>query len=253
MVSKSGRPPTLTCKSHVANRSPPHWAIGNDRGVAENSYVKTARTVPSRKPERVSYDRELAHAILDEGLVCHLGFVADGAPVVLPQLYVRDGDVLYLHGSSGARSLLSAARGGGLEVCVTVTMIDGFVLARSAFNHSVNYRSIVVHGTATVIHERTAKMHALETLVNGIVPDRWSATRHPITKELAATTVLRLPLVEVSVKVRAGDPIDEPEDADLPYWAGVLPMALTALPPQPAADLSSELEIPDHVAAWSRG
>ena len=218
--------------------------------MAENSYARSARTVPSRKAERVSYDRELAHAILDEGLVCHLGFVVDGAPVVLPDLYVRDGDVLYLHGSSGSRSLLSAARGGGLEVCVTVTLVDGLVLARSAFNHSINYRSVVVHGTATVIRDQAEKIYALEALVNGIVPDRWSGTRPPNAKELAATTVLRLPLVEVSVKVRQGDTIDDPEDLDLPYWAGVLPLELTALPPQPSPELPAELSIPEHVTAW---
>jgi len=218
--------------------------------MAENSYEPSVRTVPSRKADRVSYDRELAHAILDEGLVCHLGFDVDGAPVVLPDLYIRDGDLLYLHGSSGSRSLLSAAKAGGLEVCVTVTLVDGLVLARSAFNHSINYRSVVVHGTASVIRDPAEKMHALQALVNGIVPDRWSGTRPPNAKELAATTVLRLPLVEVSVKVRQGDTIDEPEDLELPYWAGVLPLELTALPPQPASELAAGLCIPDHVANW---
>jgi nitroimidazol reductase NimA-like FMN-containing flavoprotein (pyridoxamine 5'-phosphate oxidase superfamily) len=199
----------------------------------------------------VSYDRATVHAVLDEAVVCHVGFVVDGRPVVLPQLHARVGDTLYLHGSSGARAL-STARDGGLDVCVTVTLVDGLVLARSAFHHSVNYRSVVVHGTAQVVTDRAEKTAALDALVDAVVPGRTGGTRGPDRKELAATTVLRLPLAEVSVKARSGPPVDDPEDLDGPYWAGVLPLTTVAGAAVPAPDLAPGVETPSHVTTWQR-
>ena len=214
-------------------------------------YAPTPRTTPTRLAERVGYDRAAAHAVLDEAVVAHVGFVVDGRPVVLPQLHARVGDVLYLHGSTGARALL-AARNGGLDVCVTVTLVDGLVLARSAFHHSINYRSVVVHGIATVVDDPEEKASALESLVDAVAPGRPAGVRGPDRKELAATTVLRLPLEEVSLKVRTGPPVDEPEDLDGPYWAGVLPLATVPGTPVPAPELAADAEVPEHVRHWHR-
>jgi nitroimidazol reductase NimA-like FMN-containing flavoprotein (pyridoxamine 5'-phosphate oxidase superfamily) len=214
-------------------------------------YPPTARTTPSRNPGRVGYDRTTVHAVLDEAVLCHVGFVVDGRPVVLPQLHARVDDVLYLHGSTGARGML-AASGRGLDVCVTVTLVDGLVLARSAFNHSVNYRSVVVHGTATVVDDDGEKAAALDALVDAVVPGRAAASRPGTRKELAATTVLRLPLEEVSVKVRSGPPIDDADDLDLPHWAGVLPLALAPGSPVPAPELPPDAVVPEHVRSWAR-
>ena len=214
-------------------------------------YAPSPRTEPTRAPHRVSYDRATVHAVLDEAVVCHVGFVADGRPVVLPQLHARVGETLYLHGSTGARALL-AARSGGLDVCVTVTLVDGLVLARSAFHHSVNYRSVVVHGTAQVVTDPAEKTAALDALVDAVVPGRSGGTRGPDRKELAATTVLRLPLEEVSVKVRTGPPNDDPEDREGPHWAGVLPLAVVPGPPVPAPDLAEGIGTPAHVTTWRR-
>jgi uncharacterized protein len=214
-------------------------------------YAASPRTAPTRLRERVSYDRATVHAVLDEALVCHVGFVVDGRPVVLPQLHARVGDTLYLHGSTGARAL-GSARDGGLDVCVTVTLVDGLVLARSAFHHSINYRSVVAHGTAHVVTDPAEKTAALDALVDGVVPGRSAGTRGPDRRELAATTVLRLPLAEVSVKVRAGDPQDDPEDLAGPHWAGVLPLSTVAGAPVPASDLAEGIPTPAHVTGWRR-
>jgi nitroimidazol reductase NimA-like FMN-containing flavoprotein (pyridoxamine 5'-phosphate oxidase superfamily) len=199
----------------------------------------------------VGYDRATAHAVLDEAVVAHVGFVVDGRPVVLPQLHARVDDVLYLHGSTGARALLTA-RDRGLDVCVTVTVVDGLVLARSAFHHSINYRSVVVHGTATVVDDLEEKTTALESLVDAVAPGRPAGTRGPNRKELSATTVLRLPLEEVSVKVRTGPPKDDEEDLALPHWAGVLPLATVPGEPVPAPELPADAEVPEHVRHWHR-
>ena len=215
------------------------------------SYPPSVRTSPSRNSGRVSYDRAAVHAVLDEALVCHVGFVVDGQPVVLPQLHARVEDTLYLHGSTGARGL-RAASDGGLDVCVTVTLTDGVVFARSAFNHSINYRAVVAHGTAVLVTDAAEKTAALTALVEGVAPGRAAGTRAPSVKELAATAVLRLDLVEVSLKVRAGGPIDDPEDRDLPYWAGVLPLSTTAGEPEPALDLPDCIEVPAYVGCWAR-
>lgn len=215
------------------------------------SYPPSARTSPSRNAGRVSYDRAAVHAVLDEALVCHVGFVVDGQPVVLPQLHARVDDTLYLHGSTGARGLRAAADG-GLNVCVTATLTDGLVLARSAFHHSINYRAVVAHGVAVVVADAAEKAAALTALVEAIVPGRATGTRSPTAKELAATAVLRLDLTEVSLKVRVGGPNDDPEDQDLPHWAGVLPLSTSAGEPEPALDLPARIEVPAHVGGWAR-
>ncbi|MEV4191920.1 pyridoxamine 5'-phosphate oxidase family protein [Streptomyces toxytricini] len=216
---------------------------------AGTSYEPTDRTVPSRSRERARYDRETVHAILDQGYVCHLGFVRDGAPVVLPTLYGRIGETLYLHGSTGSRPLLSAGRTDpGLSVCVTVTHVDGLVLARSAFHHSLNYRSVVVHGTARQVTDEDERRRALDALVDQVVPGRSADSRPASAKELAATAVIRLDLAEVSAKVRTGGPNDDPEDLVLPYWSGVVPVAPAYGTPVPAADLAPGIAAPAYLA-----
>jgi nitroimidazol reductase NimA-like FMN-containing flavoprotein (pyridoxamine 5'-phosphate oxidase superfamily) len=214
------------------------------------AYSKSERTSPTRHTDRVTYDRAAVHAVLDEGLTCHVGYVIEGQPVVLPQLHARVEENLYLHGSSGARALREA-RKEGLEVCVTVTLVDGIVLARSAFNHSINYRSVVVRGTAEVVTDEGEKQEALAALVDTIVPGRSAEVRGPTRKELVATTVLRLPLRDVSLKVRTGPPADDHSDLDLPYWAGVLPTTLTSADPEPAPELSTAIALPAHVSSWT--
>jgi uncharacterized protein len=227
------------------------WGQDRHNGLVTHLYTQTPRTSPSRHAQRVSYDQETVHAVLDEAVVCHVGFVVEGRPVVLPHLHARLREVLYLHGSTGARAM-QAAPGEGLEVCVTVTLLDGLVLARSAFHHSVNYRSVIMHGTATVVEDSQEKTAALAALVEAVAPGRTGGTRPPSRNELAATTVLRLDLREVSVKVRTGPPIDDPEDLALPYWAGVLPLVSGLGTPQASDDLPDGVAVPEHVTAWRR-
>ncbi|MEU1040124.1 pyridoxamine 5'-phosphate oxidase family protein [Streptomyces sp. NPDC005907] len=220
-------------------------------GTAQSAaYTPTDRTVPTRSRERAAYDRELVHSILDEGYVCHLGFVRDGAPVVLPTLYGRVGERLYLHGSTGSRPLRMAGQADpGLPVCVTVTHVDGLVLARSAFHHSMNYRSVMVHGVARQVTDPDEKREALDALMDHVVPGRSRDSRPANAKEQAATAVIRLDLDEVSAKLRTGGPNDEPEDLSLPYWTGVLPLAKGYGTPVPAADLAPGIGLPDYLAA----
>lgn len=180
-----------------------------------------------RMPKRGRYDRPTIEAILDEALICHLGFEIDGQPYVIPTLHARVGDRLYLHGSSASRMLRRAAE--GARMCATVTLFDGLVLARSVFNHSVNYRSVVVFGTATLV-EGDEKVHALHALAEQLAPGRWEEARQPTAKELKATSILALPLDEASAKVRTGAEEDDEEDLDLPVWAGVVPVHLAAEP-----------------------
>jgi uncharacterized protein len=180
-----------------------------------------------REPQRGRYDRETIDLILDEALLCHLGFEIDGQPYVIPTLHARVGDKLYVHGSAASRMLRHLA--GGVRVCVTVTLFDGLVLARSVFNHSVNYRSVVLLGEATLV-EDDEKLAALYALTEQLAPGRWEEARQPTAKELKATWILSLPIEEVSAKVRNGPPEDEPEDEDLPVWAGVVPVHLAAEP-----------------------
>lgn len=219
--------------------------------MPNSAYAPGVRTTPSRHPERVSYDRERVHTVLDAALFSHVGFVTEGHPVVLPMLHVRLGEALYLHGSTGARAL-RAACGQGLDVCVTTTVLDALVLARSACHHSVNYRSVVAHGPALVVEDDHEKNAALLALVDAVVPGRSGATRPPSRHELAATTVLRLWLESVSFKSRSGPPVDDPADLDLQHWAGILPLAIVSGAPEPAADLRLGVETPNHLRAWSR-
>ncbi|MDX3248606.1 pyridoxamine 5'-phosphate oxidase family protein [Streptomyces sp. ME18-1-4] len=214
------------------------------------AYLPTDRTIPTRSAERASYDKDLVHAILDEGYVCHLGFVRDGAPVVLPTLYGRVGETLYVHGSTGSRPLrMTGQADPGLAVCLTVTHVDGLVLARSAFHHSINYRSVVVHGIAHDVTDPQERRTALDALVDHVVPGRAADSRPANKKELAATAVIRLDLNEVSAKTRTGGVNDEPEDLALPHWAGVLPLHKGYGTPLPEADLAPGTELPDYLAA----
>lgn len=214
----------------------------------QSAYVPTDRTVPTRSRERASYERALVHAVLDEAYVCHLGFVRDGAPVVLPTLFARVGERLYLHGSTGSRPLRVAhAADAGLPVCVTVTHVDALVLARSAFHHSVNYRSVVVHGTAHPVRDPEEKRTALDALVDHVVPGRAADARPANAKESAQTALLRLDLAEVSLKLRTGGPQDDPADLSLPHWAGVLPLRKGYGAPVPASDLPGEVRVPDYL------
>jgi nitroimidazol reductase NimA-like FMN-containing flavoprotein (pyridoxamine 5'-phosphate oxidase superfamily) len=189
----------------------------------------SARTTLRRLPERGSFERARVRGILDEGLVCHVGFMAEHGPVVIPTTYARVEDLLYLHGSPASR-MLRALRT-GVETCVTVTLLDGLVLARSAFHHSMNYRSVVIFGIAREVTDAAEKLAALRALVEHVVPGRWDDTRAPSARELARTAVLALPLDEASVKHRAGPPADDDEDYALDHWAGVVPLCLEAASP----------------------
>lgn len=217
---------------------------------AGDAYTPTERTALTRHRERASYDRAVVHPILDAGYVCHLGFVRNGAPVVLPTLYARVGERLYVHGSTGARALREAGETGeaGMPVCLTVTHVDGLVLARSAFNHSINYRSVVVRGTARQVEDGEERAAALDALVDFVIPGRAADSRPASAKELAATAVLRIDLEEVSAKVRSGDAGDDEEDVDLPYWSGVVPITQTYGTPVPAADLAPGTALPDYLS-----
>ncbi|MFI0791086.1 bifunctional pyridoxamine 5'-phosphate oxidase family protein/GNAT family N-acetyltransferase [Micromonospora rubida] len=203
-------------------------------------YPPTPRTTATRTPDRMSYDRAAAHAMLDEAYHCVLGFTVDGGPRVLPTLHVRIGDTLYLHGSTGSRPLL-AARGDGLPVCVAVTLLDGLVYARSQFHHSANYRSVVAHGTAHLVTDAGEKAAAMTALVEKVAPGRSGDARPPSRRELAETAVLALPLREVSVRSRTGGVRDDKADLHLPHWAGVVPLALTAGPAEPDAGVTAPL------------
>lgn len=220
--------------------------------VTAQDYPQTSRTSPARARDRVSYDRSSVHAVLDAASVCHVGFVIDGRPVVLPQLFVRVDENLYLHASSGSGAI-GAAEGRPIQICATVTLVDGIVLARSAFNHSINYRSVVVHGLATLVDDPVEKTSVLTALVDAVVPGRSSGTRGPSRRELAATALLRLPLLEVSLKARKGPPGDDDADLGLPYWAGVIPVVTLAREPNPAPDLDPTIALPEHVSGWAPG
>ena len=207
------------------------------------------RTRLRRHPERGRDDRDLVHAILDEALVCHVGFVADGYPTVIPTLHARAGDTLYLHGSPASRMLRAAPAG---EVCVTVTLVDGVVMARSAFNHSMNYRSVVVFGQPRVVTDPEEKLVALKTLVEHVAAGRWNDARPPTRSEMTATTMLALSLDESSAKVRSGPPKDEEADLGLDVWAGVVPLRIVAGEVQPDPDLVPGLEVPEYARNYRR-
>jgi nitroimidazol reductase NimA-like FMN-containing flavoprotein (pyridoxamine 5'-phosphate oxidase superfamily) len=212
--------------------------------------MPTPRSTVRRLAERGSYERATADAILDEGLVCHVGLVTDDGPVVIPTLYARDGDRILLHGSAASRLLRGAAK--GADVCLTVTLVDALVLARSAFHHSMNYRSVVVFGRAERIDDPEAKRAALERLVETLVPGRTADARGPSEKEMKGTLVLELPLDEFSVKVRDVGVKDEPEDMELPVWAGLVPLTLTAGEPVPDPDQPADLPTPAYAREYRR-
>jgi nitroimidazol reductase NimA-like FMN-containing flavoprotein (pyridoxamine 5'-phosphate oxidase superfamily) len=206
----------------------------------------TARTRLRRHAERGKTGHADLLAVLDAGMICHLGVIHDGAPLVLPTAYGRIGDTLYLHGSSANRSLHAAD---GQEVCVTVTHLDGLVCARSVFSHSVNYRCAVIFGTARIVTDEAERLAGLRAVTEQLIPGRWDAVRAPTRKELAATSVLAIPLAEASVKVRTGPPADEPADLDSPVWAGVVPMAVGFGAPQPDPALRPGIGAPEHIRA----
>jgi hypothetical protein len=212
--------------------------------------TKSPRTTVRRLPARGHYDRETIHAILDEALICHVGFVVDAQPYVIPTIHARVGETLYVHGSAASRMLTTLRE--GVPVCVTVSIIDGLVLARSAFHHSMNYRSVVVLATAREVTERDARLAALEAIVEHVAPGRLKDVRPPSDNELKATLVLELPLDEASAKVRSGPPLDEADDYALPYWAGVIPLQITAGPPLDDPKLAPGIMPPAELPGYAR-
>ena len=211
-------------------------------------FPQTERTRLKRLPKRGVFDRELVYGILDEGFICHVGFAVAGQPFVIPTGYARGDDQLFIHGSQVSRMLRTLSS--GIDVCVTVTLVDGLVLARSAFHHSINYRSVVIHGRATMVHEREAKLAALLAFSEHVIPGRWDNVRAPTEQELKATTVLSLPLAEVSAKVRTGPPVDDEADYELPIWAGVIPLRLVPGAPVNDPRLNREIQLPRSVSDY---
>lgn len=208
--------------------------------------MKTDRTRVKRIPKRGSYDRETINAILDEALICHVGFVVDGQPYVIPTGFARVGEDLYIHGSAASRMLRELSK--AIDVCVTVTLLDGHVLARSAFHHSMNYRSVAVLGNATLVTDDQEKYDALKALTEHFVPGRWEDVRWPTELELKATSVLKLAINEASAKIRTGPPVDDDEDYSMSVWAGVIPITLTAGDPIPDPKLAPNIDLPDHLS-----
>lgn len=215
------------------------------------SAIQTKRTTLKRLSARGRYDRETINSILDEGFVCHVGFVIEGQPYVIPTGYARVDDAVYIHGSSASRMLRNLSQ--AISVCVTVTLIDGLVLARSAFHHSMNYRSVVILGNAELVSDNDEKNKALEALTEHVVPGRWADVRWPNELELKATTVLKLAIDEASAKIRTGGPIDDEEDYAMDVWAGVLPLHLSTGEPIADDRLDPSISAPDHVTTYKRG
>ncbi len=201
-----------------------------------------------REPQRAVYDRDAVNQILDEAFLCHVGFVAEGQPYVIPTSYGRDGNVLYIHGSPASRMLRHLEQ--GVPVCITVTLVDGLVLARSVFNHSMNYRSVVILGTATLVDDPAEKIAALRALSEHILPHRWDDSRQPNEKELKATSVLRIPIEEFSAKVRVGPPVDDEEDYAFSTWAGVIPLEMNS--GTPIRDERCKQGLPAYLKNYSR-
>src|SRR4051794_14264977 len=210
----------------------------------------TQRTRVVREPDRGVYDRETVYQILDEGFLCHVGFVVDGQPFVIPTSFGRKGDSLYIHGSAASRMLRQMK--GGVPVCVTVTLLDGLVLARSVFNHSMNYRSVLILGKATLVDDPEEKLAALRILSEHIIPGRWDDARQPNERELKGTSVLRLPIEEFSAKVRTGPPIDDEEDYAFPTWAGVIPLEMTVGKAIHDPRMDPAHAVPEYVGNYSR-
>jgi|SRR5208282_5614917 len=217
-------------------------------GNQSSAIAPTARTRVKRLPQRASYDRDAIYSILDSALLCHVGFAIGGQPYVIPTLHVRIADWLYIHGSAASRMLGAGAQ--RTPLAVTVTHVDGLVLARSAFHHSVNYRSVVILGAATLIADPAEKFAVMKGLIDHVAPGRWDHIRRPNEKELAATSVLSIPIVEASAKLRSGDPLDDQADYALPIWAGQIPLATTTLTPVGDSRLDPSTPIPAHVTDY---
>ncbi len=213
-------------------------------------FEQTDRTTLRRLPERGSYDVAEAYAILDEALYCHVGFVVDGRPVVIPTIHARDGDRLVLHGSAASRMLRSLR--GGTDACVAVTLLDGLVMARSTFNHSMNYRSVVVFGTASLISDPDDRLRAMRILTEHIARGRWQDARQPNPTESKATMMIEIPLTEASIKSRSGPPGDDEEDLSLGVWAGVIPVELTFGAPVASPDLDPAIDLPAYLEGYTR-
>jgi nitroimidazol reductase NimA-like FMN-containing flavoprotein (pyridoxamine 5'-phosphate oxidase superfamily) len=214
------------------------------------TFAPTERTTLKRLAKRGNFDRDVVYGILDEAFICHVGFIVEGRPVVIPTAYGRVGDRFYLHGSAANRMLRTAET--GVDICVTVTLVDGLVLARSAFHHSINYRSVVIFGRASVVEDSREKFEALRSFTQHVVPSRWADVREPTDSELKATIVLYLELMEVSAKVRTGPPIDDEEDYAMPVWAGEIPLRLVAGVPIPDPRLAEGIDPPQYVSDYSR-
>jgi nitroimidazol reductase NimA-like FMN-containing flavoprotein (pyridoxamine 5'-phosphate oxidase superfamily) len=212
--------------------------------------IQTARTKLKRIPKRGNFERETIYRILDEGFVCHVGFVLDRQPFVIPTSYARIRDRLVIHGSAASRMMRALSE--EIDVCVTVTLIDALVLARSAFHHSMNYRSVVVFGKAKIITDEAEKYEALKAFTDHIVPNRWAEIRPPTGNELKGTTVLSLPLAEASAKIRAGGPVDDEADYEMDVWAGVLPLNLTTGKPVADERLKIGIEVPPNISSYRR-
>jgi nitroimidazol reductase NimA-like FMN-containing flavoprotein (pyridoxamine 5'-phosphate oxidase superfamily) len=220
------------------------------RFIVTDNFSVTDRTRVIREPQRGIYDREAIYKILDEGFICHVGFSVDGQPFVIPTMFARIGDAIYFHGSAASRMLRNVSA--GISVCVTVTLVDGLVLARSVFNHSMNYRSVVALGKATLVDAGAEKMEALRGFTEKILPGRWDEARQPNEKELKATSILRLELTEVSAKVRVGPPEDDAEDYALGIWAGVLPMELKSGVPIRDERCDAGITVPEYIRNYRR-
>jgi hypothetical protein len=215
-----------------------------------DNFTPTERSTLKRLSKRGVYERERVYQILDEGFICHVGFAVEGQPFVIPTGYARDGETLYIHGSQASRML--RALKGGLDVCLTVTLVDGMVMARSAFHHSMNYRSVVVFGRASLVEDEAEKLEALRAFSEHVLPGRWDEVRQPTRAELSATTVLSLPLEEASAKVRAGAPVDDEEDYELPVWAGELPLRIRASEPVADPRLKEGIDAPQYLHDYNR-
>ena len=218
--------------------------------VESEKIEKTERSQIKRLPQRGEYDRQVIYQILDEGLICHVGFGVNGQPFVIPTAYGRVDDRLYIHGSPASRMLRTLKT--GIDVCVTVTLLDGLVLARSAFHHSMNYRSVVVFGTASLVEREEEKWEALKAFTDHIIPGRWAEVRQPTHQEVTGTLVLSLALTEASAKMRSGAPSDDEADYALPVWAGELPLKMTPLPPIADPRLARNTPLPDYVQGYGR-
>lgn len=209
------------------------------------------RHIVQRLPKRAAYDRETINAIIDEALICHVSIIANGEPVVIPTIHARMGDKLLLHGLKGGRLLKHIEA--GHDVCVAITLLDGLVLARSAFHHSMNYRSVVMFGKGMEITDGDEKMAAMKRFVDHLTPRRWEHIRQPNAREIKATSIVAIAMVDATAKVRTGPPVDDDEDYELPIWAGVIPLELQASGAVPDDKLSADLEEPEHVKRYQPG